>query len=178
MNQFLENEHVVVMDADGSGLRRVTRGVSIEFLVGWSPDGKQVFYIQLGDGGKYYLHSADLETGEVADFFSIGGKNPSPTVSPDGRWVAFLESGFGAPAADVYIARLDGSDRRLMTHLDTGSFYAYAPMWSPDGRWLAVSIQKADALQPGDPAIALIQPDTCEAVMLPNVRGEIRSWIP
>jgi Tol biopolymer transport system component len=81
-------------------------------------------------------------------------------------------------AASVYVARLDGSDRRLMAQLDAQPFFAYSPFWSPDGKWLAVSIQDANAFQPGDPSIALIQTDTCEVVPLLGLRGEIRSWVP
>jgi hypothetical protein len=177
MNQFLENDHIVVMDADGSNLRRVTRGSSIEFLAGWSPDGEQLLYAVLGDGGKYSLKYVNINTGETSDLFSINWKNPSPALSPDGQWVAFLERPFGSLAAEVHIARLDGSDRRLMTRLDAAPFYVYNPFWSPDGKWLAVSIQDAAAFRPGDPAVALIRPDTCEAVRLNGIRGQIRSWV-
>jgi sugar lactone lactonase YvrE len=178
MTQFLENYHVVVMNADGSDLHRVTRGVSIEESAGWSPDGKQVLYIALGEGGKQYLKLVDIDMGAITDLFSITFKNPSFALSPDGQWVAYLDQGFGMFAASVYVARLDGTDRRLMAQLDAQPFFAYGPFWSPDGKWLAVSIQDANAFQPGDPSIALIQPDTCEVVPLPGIRGEIRSWVP
>jgi WD40 repeat protein len=178
MSQFLENYHVVVMKADGSGLRRVTQGVSIEELSGWSPDGEQVLYTVLGEGGKHYLKLADIDTGTVTDLFAIDWKNPSPALSPDGKWVAYLDRPFGAYSAGVYVARLDGSGRRLMTQLEAQPSYAFSPFWSPDGKWLAVSIQDANAFMPGDPSIALIQPDTCEVVPMTGVKGEIRSWVP
>ncbi|MGD0806831.1 MAG: hypothetical protein ABSA10_05105 [Anaerolineales bacterium] len=178
MTQFLENYHVVVMNADGSDLHRVTRGVSIEESAGWSPDGKQVLYTVLGEGGKQYLKLVDIDTGAITDLFSITSKNPSLALSPDGQWVAFMDRGFGMFEASVYLARLDGSDRRLMAQLDAQPFFAYSPFWSPDGKWLAMSIQDANAFEPGDPSIALIQPDTCEVVPLTNIKGEIRSWVP
>jgi hypothetical protein len=178
MTQLLENPHVVVMNADGSGLRRVTKGVSYEWLAGWSGDGKQLLYTVLGDGGKNYLKLADIDTGVITDLFAIAWKNPSAALSPDGNWVAYMDRPFGSFSASVYIARLDGSDRRLMAQLDAQPFYLFSPFWSPDGRWLAVSLQDANAFIPSDPSIALIQTDTCEVVPMPNVTGEIRSWVP
>jgi dipeptidyl aminopeptidase/acylaminoacyl peptidase len=178
MNRFLENYHVVVLNADGTGLHRVTSGVSVEELAGWSPDGTQLLYTVLGDGGKHYLRLVNIDTGVVTELFAIDWKNPSPALSPDGKWVAFMDRAFGAFSASVYISRLDGSDRRLMAQLNAQPFFAYSPFWSPDGKWLAVSIQDANAFLPGDPSIALIQTDTCEVVPMPGVKGEIRSWVP
>jgi TolB protein len=178
MTQFLENDHVVVMDADGSNLRRVTSGVSIEELAGWSPDGTQVLYTVLGEGGKNYLRLVNINTGAVTDLFTVGGKIPSPTLSPDGKWVAFMDRSFGMFNAAIFIARPDGTDRRLMAQLNDQPAYAYNPFWSPDGKWLAVSVQDEDVYLPADPSIALIQPDTCEVVPLSGIRGEIRSWVP
>jgi hypothetical protein len=178
MTQFLENDHVVVMNADGSNLHRVTSGVSVEESAGWSPDGTQVLYTVLGDGGKHYLRLVNISTGAVTELFAIGWKNPSLAFSPDGKWVAYLDRAFGMANAAIYIARPDGSGRRLIAQLDLQSFYAFSPFWSPDGKWLAVSIQDANAFNPADPSIALIQPDTCEVVPLSGIKGEIRSWVP
>jgi Tol biopolymer transport system component len=178
MTQFLENDHVVVMNADGTNLHRVTSGVSIEESAGWSPDGKQILYTMLGDGGKYYLRLVDISTGAVTDLFTIGWKIPSPALSPDGKWVAFMDRSFGMFNAAVFIARPDGTDRRLIAQLDSQPYYAFSPFWSPDGKWLAVSIEDADAFVAADPSIALIQPDTCEVVPLAGIKGEIRSWVP
>jgi Tol biopolymer transport system component len=68
-----------------------------------------------------------------------------------------------------------GNDLIVISHQP---YYAFSPFWSPDGKWLAVSIQDANAFIPADPSIALIQPDTCEVVPLAKVKGEIRSWVP
>jgi hypothetical protein len=178
MTQLLENPHVVVMNADGSNLRRATAGVSYEQLAGWSSDGKQLLFIVLGDGGKNYLKLVDIDSGAITDLFAIGWKNPSPALSPDGKWVAYMDRAFGAYASNIYIARLDGSDRRLMAQLNAQPAYAFNPFWSPDGKWLAVSIQDANAFIPEEPSVVLIQPETCQVVLLPGIEGQIRSWVP
>jgi Tol biopolymer transport system component len=52
------------------------------------------------------------------------------TWSPDGRRIAYSQDG------DVYVARADGSGRRVVAR------GAYAPAWSPDGRQLAFGSQR------------------------------------
>jgi hypothetical protein len=119
ITQFLENENVVVMNADGSNLHRVTSGVSVEESAGWSPDGTQVLYTVLGDGGKHYLRLVNISTGSVTELFAIGWKIPSASLSPDGKWVAFMDRAFGMFNAAVHIAHPDGSNRRLIAQLDS-----------------------------------------------------------
>ena len=55
----------------------------------------------------------------------------SPALSPDGKWLAYVEGGAGADA-QVYIARFpSGSARRRVT-TNGGN----QPLWRPDGRAL------------------------------------------
>ena len=56
-----------------------------------------------------------------------------PAWSPDGAWLAFSYSDSITPQG-VYVARLDGSERRLVAPLGWG------PQWSPDGMRLLIGI--------------------------------------
>ncbi len=60
----------------------------------------------------------------------------SPTVSPDGRRIAFMSD--RASSGDVYVANADGSDVRRIT--SDGGHHGRA-YWSPDGQhlWIAIS---------------------------------------
>ena len=56
----------------------------------------------------------------------------SPSWSPDGREVAF------ASGNNIYVVRLDGSQRRLTdsrVRRNGGPFFT--PSWSPNGKWIA-----------------------------------------
>ena len=69
-----------------------------------------------------------------------GMSNSFPKVSPDGRWIVFVQSRNGQlmrPDSQLYIAPFNGGKaRRLNANLPTmNSWHS----WSPNGRWLVFS---------------------------------------
>ncbi len=62
--------------------------------------------------------------------------------SPDGGHLAFISNRGGDP--EIWLAAAGGSDPTQLTQL--GRQIASTPVWSPDGRWLAVSIVGASGL--------------------------------
>lgn len=75
-----------------------------------------------------------------------GWENGRPTWSPDGREIAYYHSGYPGTSdvafaqGGVYVVKSDGCESRLVVKDDTLLFGANeAPVWSPDGRYLAYS---------------------------------------
>jgi Tol biopolymer transport system component len=113
-----------VMNADGSGARRLAAGRAPQ----WTPSGQTIVFAR---GGEVRTISAD-GAGErrLANGFD-------PTVSPDGRQVAF------AWGASVYAIDIEGGVQRLLYRFQLNR--ACHPSlsdtaWSPDGRRIAFSI--------------------------------------
>ena len=73
--------------------------------------------------------------GDPRALTSTDASASSPSVSPDGRQVAFLRKPQGADHDQVYILPLDGGEARRITDLPLG---ARDPRWMPDGKRLAV----------------------------------------
>ena len=110
-------------------MHRVT-GASI------SQDGKQVAYA---------LSTPDLEANRsVTNVWVVsvsggapvqvtqGGRDNSPSWSPDGKTLAFLSARDGN--SQVYLLSMDGGEAKKLTQLSTGADLFH---WSPDGRTIA-----------------------------------------
>lgn len=135
-------EDVYVVDADGSGLTRVTGDPAADFDPSWSPDGKAIAYRhQPGDDDTtdIYVVGAD---GTGAHDVSGGDHTADwgPAWSPAGGWIAWNTARETATGFDLGIVRPDGSGLRLVK---PGIHVEY-PTWSPDGRRIAFMSQVAD----------------------------------
>jgi Tol biopolymer transport system component len=149
--------------------------------VGWLPDNRTiVFGAQNGDIHALYQHTFktyNLQSGETKSLFQVNIKTAMGSISADGQWIAFNENVFGAnPDGAVFVARLDGSERKMVAELDDA--YPFHPLWGPVGptgeQWLIVNIFNPNKA----PSPALVNPFSCQAVPLNGLQGEIQSWAP
>jgi TolB protein len=105
-----------VVDRDGSNLRDLTPGPSLDYGASWSPDGRTIaFGSNRGlprEGGEIYLMNAD---GSNVRRVTRGGKSYAPAWSPDGRLIAFNSLRAG-PGEEVYVMRPDGTAVRRLTN--------------------------------------------------------------
>ena len=122
------------MNADGSGVRRLTDGA----LQGWLPDGSILFR---------RLMASEIEYQDAA-LFSIGNDGSRPTriidsyfrlaglaVDPDGRNIAFVRgTGEVVFQGNLFVVGTDGSNLRQLTDSES---WITSLEWSPDGGRLA-----------------------------------------
>ncbi|MEO8355059.1 MAG: hypothetical protein ABI621_04025 [Chloroflexota bacterium] len=117
---------VFLMNADGSNVRQLTRGVpGIGGSLDWSPDGKYLL-MYAGAAGDKNIFLVDVAA-ETAVQLTNGGNNAASTFSPDGQWIAF-NSLRNNDQADIFIMRPDGSDVRQVT---TDPEPDWQPNWEP-----------------------------------------------
>jgi len=79
------------------------------------------------------VHDA-FEPLRVVPLTTFPGEETYPTLSPDGKQVAFAWSGPKQDNFDIYV-QLIGSGDPLRLTSDPAT--DYSPAWSPDGRWIA-----------------------------------------
>ena len=125
---------IYVMDADGSGVKRLTDHTADDRLPAWSPDSaanaKIVFESQRDDNWEIYVMDADGSGVErLTDYSSY---DISATWSPDGAVIAFASLRDGR--WDIYSMEPDGSD---VTNLTDSPRSDASPAWSPDGTKIA-----------------------------------------
>ena len=171
----VDDLNLYVIGADGSGLRRLTTDTAYEQLLGWSHDGAHLYFTQPGAEGQR-LRILDLASGAITESaWRLGGKGISAALSPDDRQLAFIEPVPGQMGAGLYLAEAGGVERRLLAQLS--HWGVSSPVWSPDGRWLLVSVTNTDLFSSRS-APALINLATCQPYALAGIEGEVFGWAP
>lgn len=114
-----------VINADGSGLRRLTRHRVDSVRPVWSPDGREIAADEYYDG-TYAIWVVNANGGGERRV-TPGWRFTGPAWSRDGRRITFTHIDSGA----VYVVNRDGSGRRVLARTRT------AGTRSPDGRLIA-----------------------------------------
>ncbi|MCG8457047.1 MAG: hypothetical protein MI919_12260, partial [Holophagales bacterium] len=119
------------------GERRITFDPEWDSQSTWTADGDSLAYFSEREGRRG-LWTVDLETGQSRFLADIGRDADWARLSPDGERIAYHSSQDSA-SLDVWIHHLpSGSSRRLTRDPHLAGF----PVWSPDGRSLAVEIRR------------------------------------
>ena len=72
--------------------------------------------------------------GPARQLTSDKASDSQPTVSPDGKWIAFVSKRGDDTESQIYVIAIDGGEARRVTNLPTG---ASIPKWFPDSTRLA-----------------------------------------
>ena len=132
--------NLIVSTLDGKS-RIIASDTSTGFVPNaWLPDGSAVLIIKENKGEPHQLGLIPREGGDFKSLVSLQNANagvgrtsaPSSSISPDGRYIVYMDVPPGEKA-DIYIISTDGGTPK---HLFKHPAEDKQPRWSPDGKYI------------------------------------------
>jgi Tol biopolymer transport system component len=120
---------IYVMNADGTGTRKLTSGKENDSHPTWSRDGSRIAFER--DGDIFVAAAEGTEPRRISDPVAEEGQ---PAWSPDGAWIAYVRRTPGTAVRELWLMRSDGSGRRALTSQNAR---VTTPAWSPDSSRVA-----------------------------------------
>ncbi len=147
---------VYLHDFNRRELRQLTENGAYYTLPVWSPDGAQLAFGALSSVRRG-IRVLDVATDALREITPPAlASSQSPRFSPDGTLLSFVFV-LDDNSRHVYLVEPDGENLR---HVFGGTPELHEPVWSPDGRYLAISDRSRDT---GQMTVYLVEVTSGEA---------------
>lgn len=118
-----------LMNADGTGVKRLTTNSLIDGNPSWSPDGTRLVFERCCENGTSDLVTIDVTTrSEVNVTPSASSQEFDPSWSPDGTRIAYDAFEVGQGNIDIWVVNADGSNPVRLTEQAGPDL---SPDWQP-----------------------------------------------
>ncbi len=144
--------HIFVVPADGGTPRQITSGDWDAGSPSWTPDGRTLVFAagpRVEDAEYVWreseIYAVDVATGTINQLTSRRGPDGNPTISPDGRLIAYTGNDFGDYSWDdseLYVMNIDGSRSRVLADIDRSPG---GLTWARDGSGVYFTVQSEGA---------------------------------
>ena len=119
-------DHLFVMNADGSGRTQITDDAATDGIPAWSPDGKRIaFDSQRSGNGDIYVMDADGSN--VVRLTKDADVEEWPAWSPDGQSIVYSRKTGTDGRGDIWLMNADGTGQRDLTNSPADE--DYGPSW-------------------------------------------------
>ncbi len=112
------NSDIYMMNADGSGIRRLTTHDQGDWHPRWAPDGKSLLFLSTRESGTQ-VWRLPVDGGEAQKITNFSPGASGPVWSPNGKQVLFFTHVFPGCGAD------DECNKKLKEDLDNGVVQAH-----------------------------------------------------
>lgn len=125
---------IFVVNADGTGLTRLTNNTVMDEMPAWSPDGTKIAF-----ASDYQIYVMNADGTELTRLTHDNAFDAEPSWSPDGAKLAFSSDSGRAGTSAVYSMNADGTG---ITQLTSDPGDDIQPAWSPDGMKIAFAAKR------------------------------------
>ncbi len=151
------------MPLAGGPLEQVTHGPNNKFVNDWSPDGEEIVYHSMREGGQRDVMVVSADGTKTESVTTSPAEEQHSAWGPDGNSIIFDSSASTTAGNNMFIARRAkrGAPWETPRRLTTDG--SADPKWSPDGRFIAYCAS-------GE--LRVIAPDgTGQRVIVPRTAG-------
>lgn len=143
---FISRGEVFVTSAEYPSVKQITHTPALESNLSWGSDGKTLYYSSLRNG-KSNIYKASMARKDDPNFSNAtlieekalfpddGVERGYPSISPDGKKMAFVQDRNKLMVMDIASNKVKALDGGQITNYRTGGFPVY---WAPDSRLLAL----------------------------------------
>jgi dipeptidyl aminopeptidase/acylaminoacyl peptidase len=142
-------QQIFWVPADGGAPTQLTFGpTNAGGSVSWAPDGRSILFSAnlskdwQSEPFESEVYRVGIDGGSPVALTSRNGPDASPTVSPDGRHIAYVgydDRRLGYQNSQLSVMNLDGSGKRVLTGSIDRS--VGTPIWSGDSRAIYVAVE-------------------------------------
>jgi TolB protein len=123
-------EQICIMNADGSGIRRLTTEDNLRhFYPSLAPDGQSVLYAGFREQNVYEIYSLNLNDNSVDQLTNRMGVLTAPEVSPDGTSITLARGSPNNGQFQIMVMDRNGENAGNIPQIS-----GWDPTWSPDGK--------------------------------------------
>jgi TolB protein len=125
----ISTSQICIVNADGTGFRRLTTDDSIQhYYPSLSPDGYSVVYSAFRKQKVFEIYEMNLASGKATQLTNNLGSLSAPEISPDGKSIIFSRTSINATQTVIWRMERKGENADKISR-STG----WDPTWSPDG---------------------------------------------
>ena len=124
------NWNIYLMDADGSNVKKLSKGKSNNRRARWHPNGKMILF-ESDRSGKFELYTLHLEHMQVNQLTTFDAAQPLfGDYAPDGETIA-ISLKESDDKSNIVIINMKGE---IIKRLTNAPYRSYFPRWSKDGK--------------------------------------------
>jgi Tol biopolymer transport system component len=126
------DSEIYTMNADGTGVVKLTDNVANDYVPTFSPDGTKIVFTSDRDGDSDEIYTMNADGTGVVRLTNNSEIDDLPSFSPDGKRIAYY--GYDGQDYEIYTINADGTNQTGITNNMSDDA---DPVYSPDGTRIA-----------------------------------------